>query len=354
MSYSPDLFLRATLRVPIEEVLVGLKPSSELEAVARRWVVAVRERDFETAANLFYRGDEGRYIGSDSHEWWRGPTFVDVFPQHQDELPEITMEIEEVEAYEFGTAGWAAVRTMSGFGGEQPRSLRMTFVFTLESGFWKIVQTHLSFAIPNPEILGLEMTRSLEDLLASLDPGSESRIRSSVQHGTVTLMFTDIEGSTSLAAQVGDERWAETIEWHNATIQRIVESCNGILVKTLGDGTMAAFEAVREGARAATRIHEAFARPGEMPELGVRIGLHVGDVVRSGDDYLGNSVNKAARITAAGEPGEITASGAVRALLADDPEFDFGDIHMLHLKGIEGVHEVSSVRHPYSPPGRAV
>ncbi len=303
----------------------------------------MRRRDFDTAANLFYRGESTRYVGSDSHEWWRGADFVDAYPQHQGELPDFTMDIEEVEAYESGSVGWAAVKTLTAFGEEQARSLRFTFVFALDSAFWRIVQTHVSVAVPNPEVMGFEMTRSLQDLLASVDSGVESRIRSSVQHGTVTLMFTDIEGSTRLAAQVGDDSWAETVEWHNRTIKGIVESRNGVVVKTLGDGTMAAFESVREGARAAIEIQSALAEREEVPEIRVRVGLHVGDVVRSGDDYLGNSVNKAARITAAGEAGQTVVSSAVKALLSDDPEFVFGETHTIHLKGIEGVHEIAAL-----------
>ena len=293
---------------------------------------------------MFYRGDGTRYVGSDSHEWWQGASFVDAFPQHQSEMPDYKMEIEEVEAYESGAVGWAAVRTLVAWANEMPRSLRFTLVFILESGFWRIVQTHVSIAVPNPEIMGIEMTRTLEDLLASLDSGVESQIRSSVQHGTVTLMFTDIEGSSQLAAQVGDDSWAETIEAHNEAILRIVEKHDGILVKTLGDGTMAAFQSVREGARAALAIQEFFAGRKERPEIRLRVGLHVGDVVMSGDDYLGNSVNKAARITAAGEVGEVIVSSAVKSLLSDHPEFHFGETHSLHLKGIEGVHEIAALR----------
>lgn len=316
--------------------------SDELEAVARRWVEAMRQRDFETAANFFYRGEGSRYVGSDSHEWWQGGDFVDAYSQHQSELPEFTMEVEELEAYESGPVGWAAIKTLTAFGEEQPKSLRYTFVFTLDSGFWRIVQAHTSVAVPNPEALGVEMTSSLEELLASLDAGVESRIRGSVAHGTITLMFTDIVDSTSLAAHVGDEFWVETVTWHNETIQRIVENHNGILVKTLGDGTMAAFESVREAARAAIEIQAAFSERAELPDLTIRIGLHVGDVVLSGDDYLGNAVNKAARITSAGHSGDICASSAVKALLDDDPEFDFGETHSVHLKGTK--HEVAVLR----------
>lgn len=315
--------------------------------MVRRWFEALRQRDFETAAALFHRGEHGRYIGSDEHEWWRGIGFVDAYPQHQNELPEFTIDLEEIEAYESGPVGWAAIKTRSVFGQEQPCSLRATFVFALDSGFWRIVQSHLSVAVPNTQVLGVEMTRSLEELLASLDETVEGDIRGSVQHGTVTLMFTDVEGSTELALLMGDDSWSEVIEWHNETIKGIVESKSGTLVKTLGDGTMAVFESVREAARAAFQIQVAFAHRDDAQKLKVRIGLHVGDVVLSGDDYLGNTVNKAARITAAGRGGDITASSAVKAMLSDEPEFEFGETHSIQLKGIAGTHDIASLQ-----PGR--
>lgn len=324
--------------------------SSELEAVVRRWVEALRARDFETAAALFHRGAYGRYIGSDEHEWWRGVGFVDAYSRHQGELPDFTLEIEEIEAFESGPVGWAAVKTRSAFGEEQARSLRFSFVLFLDSGFWRIVQTHVSIAVPNIQVMGLEMTRSLEDLLASLGDGVQGDIRGSVQHGTVTLMFTDIEGSTELALRMGDGPWSEFIRWHNEKIKGIVEANRGTLVKTLGDGTMSVFESVHEAARAAFHIRAALAGREDPIKPEVRIGLHVGDVVRSGDDYLGNAVNKAARITAAGRGGDVTASGAVKAMLSDEPEFEFGETRSIQLKGIAGTHEIAAL-HPGAESG---
>jgi class 3 adenylate cyclase len=303
----------------------------------------MNRRDFAAVANLFHRTEVGRYVGTDTHEWWQGTAYVDAYQQHQDEMPDFAIEVEECEAFEAGSVGWAAVRTLTTFEGLEPRALRFTFVFVLDSGIWRIVQTHGSFAVPNPEVMGVEMTRSLEDLLASVDTAVEAEIRSSVRQGTVTLVFTDIEGSTELAAQVGDETWAEAIAWHDATIRRLVETRGGTLVKTLGDGAMAAFDSVREAARSAVDIQKAFEERSEPPTMRVRIGLHVGDVVLTEDDYLGNTVNKAARIAAAANGGEVVASSSVRSLLGDDPEFRFTEIRTVELKGMEGVHEIARV-----------
>lgn len=320
-----------------------IEESAELVAVAARWVEAMNRRDFATVANFFLPSRYGRYVGTDAHEWWRGTDYIEAYALHQEELPDFFIDVQEIEGFQIGEFGWAAVRTLTSFEGEEPRSLRFTFVFVLDSGFWRIAQSHGSFAVPNPEVMGVEMTRSLNDLLASIGPNVGEDIGNSVRQGTVTLVFTDVEGSTELAADVGDEQWAKIIDWHDTTIRGIVEAHGGIVVKTLGDGAMAAFESVREAARSALSIQQAFATRKDPPLLLVRVGLHVGDAVFTEDDYMGNTVNKTARIAAAAGGGEIVASTAVRSLLTDDPEFRFGNVRTVQLKGLEGLHEVAQL-----------
>ena len=334
---------------------VSMKPnlmideSAELVAVATRWVDAMNRRDFATVANLFLRSGHGRYVGTDAHEWWQGVDYIEAYAAHQEELPAFFIDVQEVEGFAVGEFGWAAVRTLISFEGGESRSARFTFVFLLDSGFWRIIQTHSSFAVPNPDVLGVEMTRSLTDLLASIGPGIGTDLATRVREGTVTLVFTDVEGSTELARQLGDERWANIIEWHDSTVRKIVEEHGGIVVKTLGDGAMAAFESVREAARSAIAVQQAFSERTDTPVLLVRVGLHVGDAVFTEDDYMGNTVNKAARIAAAAAGGEIVASTAARSLLQDDPEFQFGDTRTVHLKGLDGLHEVAQLKARRSP-----
>ncbi|MDX1469080.1 MAG: adenylate/guanylate cyclase domain-containing protein, partial [Acidimicrobiia bacterium] len=317
-----------------------IRESPELEAVVRRWVEAMNRRDFETVANFFLRSAHGRYVGTDAHEYWKGLAYIDAYAAHQDEMPEFFIDIEEAEGFDVGEFGWAAVRTTTTFVGLEPRQLRFTFVFVLEGGFWKIAQAHSSFAVPNPEVMGVEMTESLEDLLESISEGLGEAISTSVSQGTVSVLFTDIEGSTELTRRVGDTAWARVIEWHDRAIREIVEADQGTVVKMLGDGAMAVFDSVRNAARAARRIQEAVVARTDQPTIKVRVGLHVGDVVRAEGDFLGSTVNKAARVAAAAAGGEVVVSAPVRALLSDDPRFRFGEVRTAQLKGIEGVHEL--------------
>jgi adenylate cyclase len=328
---------------------MAIVESAELKAIARRWLVALDANDSSTISNLYSRSSAARYIGTDTGEWWGGTDVGDIVASHIDEATRVAgilvlTDDLEIEAYEYGRCGWVSIVAEVGLGGREPVPFRFTLVFVLEAGVWRIVQSHNSRAAQNTEIMGVELTTTISEMLADLGNDAESDLRARVSEGTVTVMFTDIEDSTAIAAQLGDETWVETLEWHDRIIREVVDSHSGVIVKMLGDGAMAAFESARLGARAAKKIQAAFPGVPEEPDIRVRIGLHVGDVVQTHDDYLGHAVNKAARIASAAKGGEIMVSQAVSALLADLPEFEFGAPLQTELKGLPGVHQVVPLR----------
>ena len=89
---------------------------------------------------------------------------------------------------------------------------------------------------------------------------------------------------------------------------------------------------------AARSIQTAIATSRENPRFRVRIGIHTGDVVESGDDFFGTVVNKAARIAATAGPGEIRVSDTTRHLALCDGEFSFSDRTSMALRGLAGEH----------------
>ena len=216
--------------------------------------------------------------------------------------------------------------------------IRFTLVFVLYNGVWRIVQSHNSLTVTNLNITGVEVTKGLEMLLAEMGDQAESGIRDSISEGMVTLMFTDIEDSTGWVSRLGDAKWAKLVAWHDAAVRKVVEANGGSIVKTLGDGAMAAFDSTRSAAQAAIRIQTALSEEKEEQDLKIRIGLHVGEVLQTGEDYLGQAVNKAARIASAAAGGEVMVSSAVAALLSDDPQFEFGMPINSELKGLPGTH----------------
>jgi adenylate cyclase len=307
-----------------------VQESPELRAVVQRWIAAVQAKDEAALRNLFSRSAYLRYIGSDEAEVWAGPAVRRAYPRHAAEVPEFKVDPDLVEAFEEGTVGWAALIGRATFAAEFP--VRMTWVCSLEAGVWRIIQAHLSIAIPNVKLVGHELTSGLEALLASL--GDTVR----TTEGTVTIMFTDLEGSTELSETLPDTTWADLIQRHHRAVEEAVEREGGTVVKTLGDGTMSTFESARGALRAALAIQHEATDAAASPPLRVRVGIHTGDAVRSSDDLLGHAVNKAARIASVAEGGQIMLSQVTRELVGGADEFEFGEPTTCRLKGLEGPH----------------
>lgn len=133
--------------------------------------------------------------------------------------------------------------------------------------------------------------------------------------GTVTFLFTDIEGSTRLLQQLGDA-YPPVLEQHAALIRDAVRAAGGIEVSTEGDAFFCVFTHAPTALTAATEIQRALAAhpwPGGTA-VRVRIGLHTGEGILGGDNYVGLDVHRAARIAAAGHGGQIVFSQALRSL----------------------------------------
>jgi predicted ATPase/class 3 adenylate cyclase len=134
--------------------------------------------------------------------------------------------------------------------------------------------------------------------------------------GTVTFLFTDIEGSTNLARTLGD-RWHEVLEGHNAILRGAIRDHGGVDVRTEGDSFFAVFPSAVDAVAAADAAQRELARhdwPLEAP-IRVRMGMHTGEGRLGGDDYEGLDVHRAARIAAAGHGGQVLLSEATRALV---------------------------------------
>jgi class 3 adenylate cyclase len=327
---------------------VPINKSPELQAVCRRWMNALAANDTATLANLYSRSAAATYLGTDNEEYWVGRDVGIAVSRHWAEVAKSLgvsfVEIAEIDAYENGTTGWAVIRSDFVFTGHDPFPFRTTLVFVLEDGMWRIAQLHNSVSTDNVDNVGVRMTTTLEELVQALDDESASRLRSAVPQGTVTLMFTDIEDSTKLAVRLGDEAWSSLILHHDRTIGEIAGRHGGVVVKTLGDGAMVAFNSTRAAVTAAREVQKAFQSASDGSEIRARIGLHVGDAVQAGDDYLGVAVNKAARIAAAARGGETLISDTVRMLLGESPELAFGAPFETELKGLPGTHTVMPLR----------
>jgi len=151
------------------------------------------------------------------------------------------------------------------------------------------------------------------------------------ERALATVLFTDICGSTKLAAELGDRRWRQTLESHDRITRELVGGYGGKAIKSTGDGFLATFDGPARAVRCATTLGE---RVGELG-IELRAGLHTGEIELMGADVGGMAVHIGARIGALGGPGEVLASSTVRDLVVGSGiEFDERGEH--ELKGVPG------------------
>jgi predicted ATPase/class 3 adenylate cyclase len=163
---------------------------------------------------------------------------------------------------------------------------------------------------------------------------------SALPTGTVTFLFTDIEGSTALLTLLG-EAYVTLLERHAGILRTAIATNGGTEVSTEGDAFFAVFPSAPDAVAAASSAQRELARS-EWPSdasVRVRIGLHTGVARLGGDNYVGLDVHRAARIAAAGHGGQVLLSDATRALVADALP---GDTHLRDL----GQHRLKDLEQP--------
>jgi class 3 adenylate cyclase len=144
-----------------------------------------------------------------------------------------------------------------------------------------------------------------------------------------TVLFTDIVGSTSLAAELGDRRWRDLLDSHDTLARHAVERFRGHLIKTTGDGLLATFDGPARGIRSACAIRHGVRKLG----VEVRAGLHTGEIEVRGEDIGGMAVHVAQRVAATSGTGEVVVSSTVKDLVAG-AGIAFADRGQHSLKGI--------------------
>jgi len=136
--------------------------------------------------------------------------------------------------------------------------------------------------------------------------------------GTVTFLFTDVEGSTRLLERHPDV-YRSAIAWHHTILCEAVEQNRGSVFETVGDAVYAAFASPGDAVAAALRAqHELHAASwGEIGSLKVRMGLHTGEVERQGDHYFGAALYRCGRLTDAAHGGQVLLSSATAELVRE-------------------------------------
>ncbi len=184
--------------------------------------------------------------------------------------------------------------------------------------------------------------------------------------GMVTILFTDMEGSTSLTQRLGDAKAQEVLRRHNGIVREALKAHGGSEIKHTGDGIMASFGSASKALECAIAMQRAFAEwnegslrskgspstssgrtdgegSGRAEVIRVRIGMNAGEPVAEDDDLFGTAVQLAARICAQAEPGQILAPIVVRELAAGKG-FLFSDRGETALRGFEEPVRLYEVR----------
>jgi class 3 adenylate cyclase len=191
-----------------------------------------------------------------------------------------------------------------------------------------------------------ETRRTIDIVAASIDAERPDLTPHAAPDGTVTLMFSDMEGFTEMTERLGDLKAREVIRRHNAIVREQLAAHEGYEVELQGDGFLLAFGSARKALLCAIAIQRAFAADAERhPEepVRVRIGLHTGEALKDRDKFFGKTVILAARIAAQAKGGEILASSLLVQLTESlgDLRFDAG--REVNLKGISGAQRLFSV-----------
>jgi len=161
--------------------------------------------------------------------------------------------------------------------------------------------------------------------------------------GSVTFLFSDIENSTSLNEELGDERWVKVLDAHDRVVRSEVDRRSGHVVKSQGDGFMIVFGSADDAVAAAVGIQRGVRSSGRQlrrTPVQVRIGIHTGTAIARDGDYFGRNVAKAARLTALAEGGQILLSDESVDTLERTKTRAVGEFE---LKGLTGSHRLWTV-----------
>jgi predicted ATPase len=161
-------------------------------------------------------------------------------------------------------------------------------------------------------------------------------MRPDLPTGTVTFLFTDVEGSTKLLHEIGDDAYSEILSEHHRLCREAWEAHAGAEVDTAGDAFLVAFSRPSDALAAAEAAQEALA----SGPLAVRMGLHTGEVLLADTGYVGMEIHRAARIAAAGHGGQVLVSSSTAALTGTAGLRDLGEHRFKDLSAPERVYQL--------------
>lgn len=190
--------------------VVLITRSSELSAVMTRFLNALASRDVDAIRGLMSTGDATLILGSDPREWYEGGDASELLVVQAEGMPRFEYDIHRIAAFENGSTGWAASDVTARLESGHAVALRMTAVFYIDHGVWRVVNWHTSAPqADDPEVIGVELSETMSRLVHEVGSGFDlTALTRKLRTTTATIVFTDLEDSTIRSAEVGDERWS--------------------------------------------------------------------------------------------------------------------------------------------------
>ena len=193
---------------------------------------------------------------------------------------------------------------------------------------------------------GARMT-SIDAMADAVDEEQAKVAKLAAGGGTITIVFSDIEASTTMAMSMGDTKWFDVLGEHNEIIRRNLRTHGGTEIKSQGDGFMLTFPGARAALLAMIDVQKelaARAAGGTDAPIRIRIGMHTGEaIVDAEGDLFGKHIIMAARIANLAEGGQILASSITKEITSSRGDLEFGPAQEVTLKGIEGAYQVYEV-----------
>ena len=306
-----------------------------------RWLAAVITGDADAALHRVSEDPGVLLIGTDPNEWWEGDARA-VMVRQLEETGGMPATWGRIQAWEEGSVGWASAQGQIAWEGNR-YDARMTFVFHLEHGDWKIVQGHVSLPQSN-ESIGMTLTTTLDELERTVRREQPDVTAACAVDGTVTIVFTDIVDSTVLTSRLGDQAWLEALHTHDRVIRDTVAAHGGTVVETQGDGSCSRSRARAAPSRARARSRARSTGPSPGSRRRSTSGSASTPETRSheADRFYGTTVHYAARVASNALGGEVLVSNLVHELVAGSG-VAFRENREVELKGLNGSHRLFAV-----------
>jgi predicted ATPase/class 3 adenylate cyclase len=215
-----------------------------------------------------------------------------------------------------------------------------------ELGMKQLVEEAVALKLRAQGVASGDFKTSIDAVTAAVQRQHPDLRSHAAPDGTVTLMFSDMEGFTAMTERLGDLKARDVIRDHNRIVREQLAAHGGFEVELQGDGFLLAFPSARRGLLCAIAIQrEMAAYSAAHPEqpIRVRIGLHTGEALREADKFFGKTVILAARIAAQAHGGEILVSSLVQELTESAGDIQFNGARDVALKGLTGTYSLHVV-----------